>query len=1422
MTMTEDKLRDYLKRTAAELQQTRQQLREAQTGQTEPIAIIGMSCRYPGGVSSPDDLWDLVSAGRDAVGEFPVDRGWDVERLYDPDPQPGKTYVRQGGFLHDAAGFDAEFFGISPNDARRADPQQRILLEASWEAVEQSGIDPQSLHGSATGVYAGLMYHDYNLGSPGGSLASGQVAYSLGLEGPAVTLDTACSSSLVAIHLAGQALRRGEVTLALAGGVTVMGTPDMFVDFSRLRGLAPDGRCKAFSAGADGTGWSEGVGVLVLQRLSEARRAGRRVLAVIRGSAVNQDGASNGFTAPNGPAQVRVIERALADAGLTPSDVDAVDGHGTGTSLGDPIEAQALITAYGRRPPDCPLWLGSIKSNLSHPQAAAGVAGVIKMVQAMRHGTLPKTLHVTEPSPHVDWSAGTVRLLTQARDWPESGRPRRAAVSSFGISGTNAHVILEEGESQAPDPVTSGPAVTALLLSAKSAAALAQAAARLSDHLIAYPDVSLPDIGFSLATSRSALECRAAVWGGDRDGVLAGLRSLAGGEPHPGVVTGRADLRGKTAFLFAGDDAQWAESTVQLLADSPAFAERIGECERALSPFVDWSVSGVLRGDPHAPPAGRADVAQPVMWAVLVSLAAVWASLGVRPDVVGGDLLGEIAAACVADVLSLQDGALAALGRRLPATDPRPDGRLRLLPVVTGDWAPVIGDLADQGYAVFVEISPHPVLVAQISETLARAGHDLVAVGTLSRDASGLSAAAAALFARGVSMDWPAFFCGGRLVDLPTYPFQHQRYWTDPVPGTSKSTVDAWRYRVRWRQLPDIQPAAALTGVWLVAARDGAERADAISAALVAAGVTVVRVDPVGADRCALAERIRGEVGGLTLAGVLTLADDAAATVTLLQAVRDAGSTAPFWCLTDQAVAVDSVEDVDPDASAVWGLGVVLGLDQPGTWGGLIDLTGAGDEPAMTRLCAVLAGADGEDQVAIRPAGVFARRLVRAPRVAEGSGTQWRPRGTVLVTGGTGAIGSRVARWLAGAGADHIVLASRSGAGAPGAAELASELGARVTIVPCDVGDAAQVAGLLAAMPAPLTAVVHAAGVMTDETPLPDMTLAEFAAANRPKVAGATHLDRLLGDRALDAFVLFSSGAAVWGGAGRPAYAAANAYLDGLAQRRRARGLAATSIAWGTWAGGGMADVAASTHLRRLGLSGMDPDVAILALQQALEDGESHLVVADIDWSRFAPVYELARRRPLLRELPEAAAVPPARDEGVAGGAFAARLVGLTTTERSRELLRLVRTEVATVLGHQDPRTVEPVRAFTELGFDSVSAVDLAGRLTRATGIALPATAVFDYASPKALAGFLEAELGSSGESALSELNRLETLVSSLSREEIERGNVIDRLRAMVTKLDDSQRVSAGSAITGLLDGATAEDVFDLLDKELGPNATRG
>jgi acyl transferase domain-containing protein len=873
----ERKLLDYLKRATTDLRETKRALQESRQREAEPIAIVGMDCRYPGGVSSPEDLWELVDHGTDAIGPFPADRGWALDRLYDPAGEPGTTNTREAGFLYDAAEFDPEFFGISPREALTMDAQQRLLLETSWTALERAGIVPETLRGSSTGVFAGVMYHDYLGHAAAGSVVSGRVAYALGLEGPAVSVDTACSSSLVALHWAAQALRRGDCSLALVGGVTVMATPETFVYFTEQRGLSDDGRCKAFAAGADGTGWGEGVGVLVVERLSDAQRLGHNVLAVVRGSAVNSDGASSGLTVPNGPAQQRVIRQALAAAELSTKDVDLVEGHGTGTKLGDPIEAQALLATYGQdRSADQPLWLGSLKSNIGHTQAAAGVGGVIKVVQAIRHGVLPKTLHVDAPSPHVDWSAGAVELLTEAREWPAVARPRRGAVSSFGISGTNAHVIIEQAEPVVEEPGTEVP-VVAWPVSADSADALAAQARRLVDH-----DGDLTDVGFSLATTRSTLDHRAVVVGSDPAELRAGLAALAAGEDAPNVVRDRRGT-GRTAFLFTGQGAQRAGMGAVLAAKYPVFAGSLDAV------CVKLGLDRAVLDDADA--LARTGFTQPALFAFEVALYRLLESWGVRPDHLLGHSIGELAAAHVAGVLSLDDActlvaARARLMQALPAGGAMvaiPATEAEVTPLLTADVSiaaingpgslvvsgaedavaavvahfehpkklrvshafhsplmepmlaefaavaakltyakpeiPIVSTvsadadlttpeywveqvratvrfddglraLAAEGVRTFVEIGPAAVLTAAASTALDDTALDnerLAFVPAVRKDrdeAQSVVTAFATLHARGIPVDWQAFYPGARRVEVPAYAFRRTRYWLSATTAT--------------------------------------------------------------------------------------------------------------------------------------------------------------------------------------------------------------------------------------------------------------------------------------------------------------------------------------------------------------------------------------------------------------------------------------------------------------------------------------------------------------------------------------------------------------------------------------------------------------------------------------------------------------
>ena len=1497
----------------------------------DPVVVVGLGCRLPGGVTGPDDLWRVLETGTDVIRAFPSDRGWDLTGEHRPGDPQGRIHQGEAGFLHDVAGFDAAFFGISPREALAMDPQQRLLLETSWEAFEHAGIDPHALRGSRTGVFVGAMTMDYgarlDAGSEvggyvftgnTGSVISGRLAYVHGFEGPAVTVDTACSSSLVALHLAVRALRAGDCDLAVAGGVTVMPGLGMFEEFSRQGALSPDGRCKAFSASADGFGLAEGAGLVLLERLSDAQRAGHRVLAVIRGSAVNQDGASNGLTAPNGPSQRGVIRAALADAGLAPADVDAVEAHGTGTLLGDPIEGQALIEAYGGDRAGGPLWLGSVKSNLGHTQAAAGVTGVLKMVLALEHEVLPRTLYADDPSPYVDWEAGILRLASEPVPWPRSAeRPRRAAVSSFGVSGTNAHLLLEEPPAQGAH--REEPAgVLPYVLSARSPEALREQARRLAAHGV---DAG-PALARALATGRAPLACRAAVVAGDTGELRAGLRALAedsaGAEVVRGPVEGVAERAVRPVFVFPGQGSQWTGMALDLYAQEPVFAQAMRECADALAPHTDWDLHDVL-GDPAA--LERVDVVQPALWAVMVSLATLWRSYGVEPAAVIGHSQGEIAAAHIAGALSLEDSArvvalrsrlihthLAGRGGMLSVALPQEEVARRITPgieiaavngpghvVVSGDpsaleellaeltgegtrarlipvdyashsaqverieeelltalagvepravsvpfhstvggeagerfgagywyrnlrstveFEDTVGALMEAGHRVFLEVSPHPVLTVGVQATAEAAGRtDVLAAGTLRRDEGGrerVTAALALLFTHGVRPDWAAVLGSGAgsSVVLPTYPFQRRRYWPEPsgaievsalqdagfwaaveqgdlgalsgaleltssgereslealLPalsvwrrrGAERTTLDSWRYLIDWEPL-SAQSSDVLTGTWLLVAPAGEPACAEVERALTEAGAAVAPLVPGGpvAGRAELAERI---AGAGPLSGVVSLLAldtrplpghdrvpaGAAGNMALLQALGDTATAAPLWCATRGAVSVGGGDPVTgPEQAMVWGLGPVAAAERGRGWGGVLDLPAVWDGRARERLAFAVAQ-DAEDELAVRATGLYARRLVHAPLGDSTPPRRWRPEGTVLVTGGTGGLGAHTARWLAAAGAPHLLLTSRRGPESAGAAELEAELnalGSRVTVVACDVADEEALAGLVAGVD-DLTAVFHTAAVLADAV-LDEVTPAHMDTVLRVKASGAENLYRVTRHLDLTAFVLFSSIAGTLGMAGMGNYAPGNARLDAYARALRAEGVPALSVAWAHWAGDGMAaHETVDGLLRRRGGRTIDPALALAALQQSLDHDETFLLLGDFDWGNPAQSAVAGRTRPLLRELPELRAARPAAESAeVPQASFARRFVTLPEAERERALREFVRERVAAVLGHRGVESVEAGRAFKDLGFDSLTSVELRNALGVATGLSLPATLVYDHPTPAALAAYLRAEL---------------------------------------------------------------------------------
>ncbi|MFJ8060993.1 type I polyketide synthase [Streptomyces sp. NPDC096142] len=1589
----------------------------------DPVAIVGMACQFPGGIASPEDLWTFLAQGGDAIAGMPADRGWDLDHLSG----------LQGGFLYGAAHFDASLFGISPREALAMDPQQRLFLESSWEVFERAGIDPLTLRGSRTGVFVGAMGSGYGTGIseiPEGlegyiglgvaaSVLSGRVAYTFGLEGPAMTVDTACSSALVALHLGVQALRQGECGLALAGGVTVMATPGTYTAFTAQNGLSADGRCKAFSADADGTGFAEGVGVLLLERLSDAERNGHPVLAVVRGSATNQDGASNGLTAPNGPAQQNVIRQALTAAGLTPADVDAVEAHGTGTSLGDPIEAQALFATYGRqRPEGRPLHLGSVKSNLGHTQAAAGAAGVIKMVMAMRHEELPRTLHADEPSPHIDWSGDTVELLTASRPWPAgTGRTRRAGVSSFGISGSNAHVILEEPPTPQPLPQRPRPAdePRVFVLSGHSPDALRGQAARLRTSLLAEePDPR--DLAHSLAAGRRTLDHRAVVVAADHTELLAGLDAVAQGRPADHTVVAAAGA-GRTAFLFSGQGAQRARMGQELYEAHPVYADAFdavcAELDRHLDGPPLREVVFAAEGTPEGALLDRTAWTQASLFALGTAAHALVRSWGVTPDLLMGHSIGELTAAHAAGVLSLPDacalvaargrlmqalpegGAMAAIEatedevlpllagledrvaiaalngpasvvlsgdtddverlaadfaargrrtRRLRVShafhSPRMDAMLEEfeqiaagvayappeVPVVTNltggvatpedlcspaHWvrhvrravrfADGVRTLEAEGVTTYLELGSDATLTTMVRDSLTDpASAD--AVPLLRRDASERTTSLLAvgrLHVRGHGVDLTRLRdADARGVGLPTYAFQRERYWLEPVtavvegedapfwdlveqgdPGALATRLDlaadaplsavlpalaTWRHgrqqrneELRWDHRVAWQPAlaqnsAALTGHWLLPVPD--HLADSLWAASVAdalaahgAQVTRLPVDCATADRITLAAdlaALRDAADGPPTAVLSLLAADErplpghpstpaglAATVALVQALSEdaTGVTAPLWCLTAGAVgALPGEAPATPGQAAVWGLGRSAALEYPQSWGGLVDLPAdtATAVPAdlAQRLCAALAAADGEDQLAVRPSGTFLRRLVRVEQPMDpGPATSWK--GTVLVTGGTGALGVRTATWLAEQGATRLVVASRSGEDAEGADRLWEALAgtdAELVLVACDVADREALSALLTEHP--VDAVVHTAGVLDDRL-IDTLDAASLDTVLRPKLAAARNLDELTRDRDLSAFVLYSSVSGTIGSIGQANYAAANASLDAIAQQRRAAGLPATSIAWGPWAGGGMATETSGTaqRMRHSGMTPLAPARAAQAVGRAVARGEAVVAVADVDWARFAPGFTSARRSPLLSELPELRDLAAAHS--AAGGPDAARelkdrLAGMPPAEQVRTLVSLVRTHAAGVLGHASTDKVDAGRAFNTLGFDSLMAVELRNRLGAATGLPLPATLLFDQPDATAVAGYLRGRLTNSADGAaavLADLDRLDTALDELPEDDARRDRIGVRLKALLARWDGGRAPSgAGDDVSDRINSAAADEIFDFIENDLG------
>lgn len=1424
------------------------------------IAVVGMGCRFPGGAASPAAFWEMLEAGWDAVGEIPAER-WDVDAHYDANPDaPGRMYVRHGAFLESVDKFDPEFFGLSPREAMAMDPQHRLLLEVAWEALEHGGIAPASLAGTETGVFVGLSFDDYARLSPGPenrppvdaysalggarSLAAARLSYHLGLHGPALVVDTLCSSSLLAVHLAMQSLRAGECRVALAGGANLMLSPETTIASCKLRALARDGRCKTFDAAADGYGRGEGVGVVVLKRLRDALTAGDPVLAVLRGSAVNHDGRSNGITAPNARAQEALLRKALADARVTPAEVALVETHGTGTVLGDPIEVQALARVYGEhRPTDKPLLLGAVKTNLGHLEAAAGIAGLLKTVLALQHGQIPRNLHFHTPNPYIPWAHSPVRVVTQTMPWPGVAR-RLAGVSSFGLSGTNVHVLVEAVADPAPArEVAVERPLHVFAFSARSRLAVTALAAAWAARIDAHPSTPLGDICFTANAGRNAFAHRLAWAVSSREELVARLREVTAGE-----LVEAAGNPPAVGFLFTGQGAHYAGMGRVLYATHPGFRATLDRCAELFSPLLPRRLPDVMF-DPDAAELDQTLYAQPALFALQVALGRLWLEWGIRPAGIFGHSLGEYAAGCVAGVFSLEDGARlvaakarlthglgstgamisvaasrAALGvhlanhrgveiaacngpqattltgpaaeidriqesltsagltvqrlaipqafhsqalepvlaefrataervtfhaPRIPVVTSR-DGQVRDAEIVTAEYwvrqmrEPVqfergIETLARElGCTAFLEIGPKPSLVSLGQGIVTRAERArmlwLPSLRPGRPDWTVLLATLTTLYRRGLDVDWAGFEQGyprRRLGGWPTYPFQRRRCWLDapaapatPASRPSPAPDGIATFALRWRESP-LAAAAGTPGEWLLVGED-ARAAAVIETGLTARGQAVRRVKRAEfPPRWSEPVKPRGVIfAGLAVAEVFPLAQ---------QLLAPGLPAVPLWLVTRGAISTGRESGaLDLEAAPLAGFARSFALEHPSHWGGFVDLDAWGDA-AGAALADELLGRSDDDFVAWRGAVRLVPRLTPLP-IAKVESPSFAAPKTFLITGGNGALGLAVARWLVERGARHLVSFNRH-APPPRAQEAFDQLRAAGATIRCIQGDvtvagdlARKLAETAAGMP-PLAGVFHAAGAAGFE-PFASLTPERVAAVMAAKVDGARHLHELTRSHPIEHFVLFSSIASIWGSGGQTHYAAANALLDTLAHERRRAGLPALSVNWGPWDDAGMA-VDAREPLRRIGLTPLPPGAAVALLGRLMAGSETQVTAARVDWSLLRPVLCLRRPCRLLDEFaPVAVASLPASE-------VLAQLRGADRTQRHRVLDTYLQRELRRILCRGETEMVGARQGFFSLGMDSLMAVELRTRLEADLAVKLPTTIAFD----RATLGALHAEL---------------------------------------------------------------------------------
>ncbi|HEX4036861.1 MAG TPA: type I polyketide synthase [Acidobacteriaceae bacterium] len=1460
-------------RLALAIKRVREERPDADLVNAEPIAVVGIGCRLPGGVHSPEDFWRVLVDGIDTVTEVPRDR-WSADDYYDADGHTaGKTNSRWGGFVDDADRFDPVLFGISPREAATIDPQQRLLLEVAWEAIEDSGRAPESLAGSRTGIFVGIALSDYERFAmeDGGaihgnsctgsyrSVASGRISFLLDARGPSVSLDTACSSSLVTVHMACQSLRTAESDFALAGGVNLHLLPEHYIGLAQMGMLARDGRCKTFDASADGFVPSEGCGLIALKRLTDALAEGDRIYAVIRGSALNQDGRSTSLTAPSGLAQQEVVAAALRNARVPAACISYVETHGTGTALGDPIEVEALAAALGEPQEGTPQCvLGAVKSNFGHLEAAAGITGLIKAALALHYEQIPANLHFKKLNPHISLEGTRLEVAAKPVPWKRGATPRFAGVSSFGFSGTNAHVVLEEAVRVPSRASVPSEGERLLLISARTPAALNDAARQYCEFLQGRgSELPLYDLCHAAAVQRSQYEERLAIAGASHAAMRESIEAFLAGRRGTGIAAGRASGRTESlVYVCSGQGSQWPGMGTALMRDEPVFRSAMEECAEWIRRWAGWSLIEELSAPDTASKLGRTEYAQPAIFAIQVALARLFASWGVQPGAVIGHSAGEIAAAHLAGALELGEAAriVVARGRvmepgagkgrmalvRLPVAgvlqEIMPQGsRVSVAAVNSSQWTVIsgecdavdglvegwkqrgihavpmpanyafhsvqmesfaadlakeLGDVAtaearipvistvlgtevqgsalDAGYwrrnvratvqfssamqfacgrgmATYLELGPHPVLVGPIGEHLTANGQPATAIATLRRGHSEHRNALGALgqlHIAGYPVAWSALYPQATPpMPLPRYPYQKQRFWFHRKTGPQRTmNVDGAGtvFEAEWRVMERGGAAPAQGASWLVVGADAAKR-ESLAAALCRKSIAAKAADPAGLFK--VDRNASGVIWLVDAASDQNPVDEAqrvlAAGMSLLGSVVRSSSPMPmrFWAVTQGAVATPAVLECEGLSQApLWGMLRSVAMEHPETGCVRLDLDPA--ERDWEAVAEETAQWDGEEEIALHGGRRYVRRLASREGGFDSSASAIRGDRTYLITGGLGAIGLRCAEWLASKGARNVLVVGRHGPKSEAEKVIAElrELGVRVEVRSVDVADAGQVGALLeeieGTMPA-LAGIFHAAGVLDDGIFL-EQTADRVANVLAAKARGAWNLHHLTCGQPLDIFVLFSSIASLTGSPGQSGYAAANAFLDGLAHYRHARGLAALSVNWGAWAGGGMAVQVGEAGRRRVlpGLRPMTAERCFAALEQAIRMKRPQLAIADADWGQWSGGQRL------MSELAGHEAATAAADAG--GSEILRTLEEAAPARRRRILIDYMREAVTRLLGLETSgRYIDETQPLLRLGMDSLMALEFRNLLASALGRSLGATLVFDHPTLGDLADFL-------------------------------------------------------------------------------------